>query len=33
MIFDILAGAVIVGAGAWVWKRLVRHWAATGKRW
>jgi hypothetical protein len=33
MIFDILAGAAIVGAGAWAWKRLVRHWASTGKRW
>ncbi len=32
MIIDIIAGAVIIGAGGWVWKRLVRHWASTGRR-
>jgi hypothetical protein len=33
MIIDILAGAVVVGVGSWAWNRLVKHWAATGKRW
>ena len=32
MIFDILAGAVLIGAGGWAWKKLVHHWARTGKR-
>jgi hypothetical protein len=32
MIFDILAGAVIVGVGGWAWKKLVNHSAATGRR-
>jgi hypothetical protein len=32
MIFDIIAGAVVVGVGGWVWKKLVRRWAEEGKR-
>ncbi len=32
MIFDILAGAVVVGVGGWAWNKLIRHWARTGKR-
>lgn len=32
MILDILAGAVIIGAGGWAWKKLVRRWADSGKR-
>ena len=32
MIFDILAGAVVIGVGGWVWNKLIHRWAATGKR-
>ena len=32
MIIDILAAAVLVGVGGWAWKKMVRRWADTGKR-
>lgn len=32
MIFDILAGAVVIGVGGWAWNKLLRRWADNGKR-
>jgi hypothetical protein len=33
MIFKLIELALVAGAGTYVWKRLIRHWAETGKRW
>jgi hypothetical protein len=33
MLFKLIELAMVAGAGTYVWKRLIRHWAETGKRW
>lgn len=33
MVFKLIELALVAGAGTWAWKRLVQHWARTGKRW
>lgn len=33
MVFKLIELALVAGAGTYIWKKLVRHWAETGKRW
>ena len=33
MILAIAELALVAGVGTYVWKKLIRHWAETGKRW
>lgn len=33
MILAIAELALVAGVGTYVWRKLIRHWAETGKRW